>query len=146
MPNLSESALLDIVNAKYADADQNRNQLTSENQYLNDRYNAELYGTEIDGRSSFVSNDVKDAVEATHTSLVRMFLGAGAIIKFSPSNPENPEQVSEAQEKTAFVDWLIRSQPDSYATQSGALTEILKLKAGVVKYFYEKTEETCDRD
>ena len=146
MANLSESALLHIVNAKYADADSNRSDLDRRNQFLEDRNNAELYGTEVPGRSRFVSNDVKDANESAHTSLVRMFLGAGSIIKFKAANPDDKVQLEEAQEKTSFVDWLIRGQPDSYSTQSGALTEIVKLKAGVVKYFYEKTETTEDHD
>lgn len=144
MANLSESALLDIVNAKLTDAETNRSELDRLNKFLEDRNNAELYGTEVPGRSRFVSNDVKDANEAAHTSLIRMFLGAGSIIKFKPSNPDNKNQSDEAQEKTNFVDWIIRGQPDSYSTQSGALTEIVKLKAGVVKYYYEETETTED--
>ncbi|MGB0943129.1 MAG: portal protein [Marinomonas sp.] len=146
MAKLSDSALLDIVNAKVVDAETNRSRIDRENQFLEDRYNAEFYGTEVPGRSRFVSNDVKDAVQNAHDSLTKMFLGAGSIIKFNPDNPENKEQLDEAQEKTAFVDWLIRKQPESYSTQSGALTEILKLKAGIVKYFYEETESTEDHD
>jgi len=144
MANLSEPALLHIVNAKLVDATTGRSKLDRINQFLEDRNNAKPYGTEVPGRSRFVSNDVKDANESAHTSLIRMFLGAGAIIKFKAANPEIKAQSDEAQEKTAFVDWLIRGQPDSYATQSGALTEIVKLKAGVVKYFYEETETTED--
>jgi len=144
MANLSEPALLHIVNAKLVDATTGRSKLDRINKFLEDRYNAKPYGTEVAGRSRFVSNDVKDAVQSAHDSLTRMFLGAGSIIKFKAANPDNKAQSDEAQEKTAFVDWLIRGQEDSYATQSGALTEILKLKAGVVKYFYEETETTED--
>ena len=144
MANLSESALLDVVNAKMTDAETNRNAIQRRNQFLEARDNAEPYGTEVAGRSRFVSNDVRDANEAAHTSLVRMFLGAGSIIKFKAANPDNKAQLEEAQQKTTFVDWLIRGQPDSYSTQSGALSEICKLKAGVVKYYYEETETTED--
>ena len=144
MANLSESALLDVVNAKMTDAETNRNAIQRRNQFLEARDNAEPYGTEVAGRSRFVSNDVRDANEAAHTSLVRMFLGAGSIIKFKAANPDNKAQLDEAQQKTTFVDWLIRGQPDSYSTQSGVLSEICKLKAGVVKYYYEETETTED--
>ena len=114
MANISEDELLNIVNSKQVDAETYRDQIQSENDELERRYNAELYGTEVPGRSMFVSNDVKDAVEAAHTSLVRMFLGAGSIIKFSPTNPDNEDQVREAQEKTQLVDWIIRGQTNSY--------------------------------
>jgi len=144
MANLSKDALLQIVNNKQVDAEKNRSDINAHNRFIEGRFNAELYGTEVPGRSRFVSNDVKDAVESAHTTLVRMFLGAGSIIKFKAANPDDKVQLEEAQSKTAFVDWLIRGQPDSYATQSGALLEILKLKAGVVKYWYEETEKTED--
>jgi len=144
MANLTETELLTIINAKQVDAENNRNRIQSQNEFLEDRYNAEFYGSEVPGRSSFVSNDVKDAVESAHDSLVRMFLGAGSIIKFNASNPDNKAQQTEAEEKTAFIDYLVRGQTNSYKTQSSFLTEVLKFKAGVQKYFYEETESTED--
>ena len=144
MANLTEDKLLTIINSKQVDAEDNRNRIQSENQFLEDRYNAEYYGTEVPGRSRFVSNDVKDAVESAHDSLVRMFLGAGSIIKFTAANPDDKTQQSEAEEKTQFVDWLVRGQTNSYKTQSSFLTEVLKFKAGVQKYFYEETKSTED--
>jgi hypothetical protein len=144
MADLPEDELLTIINAKQVDAENNRNRIQSENEFLEKRYNAEYYGTEVPGRSAFVSNDVKDAVESAHDSLVRMFLGAGSIIKFNASNPDNKAQQTEAEEKTAFIDFLVRGQTNSYKTQSSFLTEVLKFKAGVQKYFYEETESTED--
>ncbi len=144
MANISESKLLTIINAKQVDAENNRNRIQSENNFLEKRYNAEYYGTEVPGRSRFVSNDVKDAVESAHDSLVRMFLGAASIIKFTAANPNDKAQQTEAEEKTAFIDWLVRGQTNSYKTQSSFLTEVLKFKAGVQKYFYEETESTED--
>lgn len=144
MANLTENELLSIVNSKQVDAENNRDRIYRENEYLEKRYNAEYYGTEVPGRSRFVSNDVKDACESAHDSLVRMFLGAGPIIKFTASNPEDQKQQKEAQEKTAFIDWLVRGQTNSYKTQSSFLTEVLKFKAGVQKYIYEETESTED--
>lgn len=144
MANLTENKLLTIINAKQVDAENNRDRLQSDNEFLEKRYNAEYYGTEVPGRSRFVSNDVKDAVESAHDSLVRMFLGAGSIIKFTAANPDDKAQQTEAEEKTAFVDWLVRGQTNSYKTQSSFLTEVLKFRAGVQKYFYEETKSTED--
>ena len=146
MANITEDQLLEIVNSKQVDAENERSRIEQENRFLEDRYNAEYYGTEVAGRSKFVSNDVKDTVEAAHTSLVRMFLGAGTIIKFTAANPDDPLQLKEAQEKTDFVDWIIRGQTNSYKTQSSFLTEVLKFKMGVLKYFYEETEETEEHE
>ena len=146
MANISENELLQVVNDKQVDAINNRSRIEEQNEFLNDRYNGEYYGTEVAGRSRYVSNDVKDAVEDAHTSLVRMFLGAGPIVKFSANNPNDQRQVAEAMEKTQLVDWIVRGQTNSYQTQSSFLTNALKLKAGVLKYYYEETEATEDHE
>ena len=146
MAKLSNDALLHIVNAKLADARENRSEIDSLNAELERRYSAEPYGTEVPGRSRFVSNDVRDAVESAHSSLIRMFLGAAPIIKFTASNPEDKKQTAEAEEKTKFVDYLIRGQSNSYKTQNSFLKEILKFKSGWLKYYYEETEETEDHE
>lgn len=146
MANISEDRLLEIVNAKQVDATTYQSQLQQENDFLQHRHDAALYGTEVPGRSRYVSNDVKDAIESAHTSLVRMFLGAGSIIKFTASDPDNQKQAQEAQEKTDLVDWIVRGQTNSYKTQSSFLTDVLKLKSGIQKYFYEETEETEEHE
>ena len=146
MANISDNALLQIVNAKQVDAEQNRSTIDSLNTELENRYAAEPYGTEVAGRSKFVSNDVADAVNSSHGSLVRIFLGAGPIITFKANNPNDKAQVTEAEEKTKYVDYLIRGQVDSYQTQNGFLKEVLKFKAGYLKYYYEETETTEDHE
>ena len=146
MAKISEDTLLSIVRAKRADAVDYGEEIGRQNEWLEDRFNAEYYGTEQPGRSKFVSNDVKDAVEDSHTSLVRIFLGAGPIVTFQPSNPENKKQVEEADDKTKYVDWIVRRQRNAYKTQSGFLLEVLKFKAAYLKYFYDETESTEEHE
>ena len=45
-----------------------------------------------------------------------------------------------------MVDWIVRGQTNSYKTQSSYITDILKLKSGALKYFYEETEETEEHE
>lgn len=144
MANITIPQLLEVVNAKEIDGKNNRDVICQHNEESNRRYDAKPYGTEVAGRSQFVSNDFKDAVESAHDSLVRMFLGAGSIIKFTATNPDDQAQQTEAQEKTDFIDYLVRGQTNSYKTQSSFLTEVLKFKAGVQKYYYEEAESTED--
>jgi hypothetical protein len=146
MANISEDRLLAVVNAKELDAKTYQSELEVLNEFLESRNNADYYGTEVPGRSRFVSNDVKDTNESAHTSLVRMFLGAGSIIKFTPSNPDDEKQTQEAEEKTNLVDWIVRGQTNSYKTQSSFLTDMLKLKTGILKYFHEETEKVEEHE
>lgn len=142
MAKLKESELLHIVNSMESQADTNRSNNNIRNAELFRRYKAELYGTEVAGRSSVVSQDVKDIVESDMPSLVRTFLGSGTIMKFKPTNPSNEKQVKEAEEKSAYVDWLIRSQTNSFRTHYGFLKDIEMFNMGVLKYAYVETVKT----
>jgi len=111
-----------------------------ENETFMDRYLGNLYGDEEVDRSKILSNDVEDSVNSYLVSLARVFLGSGEIIDFEPLNPDNEEDVEEADQKSKYADWLVRGQSDSYPTQYGALFDILLMKFGVVKYFIEETK------
>jgi hypothetical protein len=105
------------------------------------RYQRELYGDELPEQSAFVSNDCFDIVEADMPPLVKMFLGSGDVMRFSPRNTEDDEDVREADEKTKYVDWQIRKQPWSYRVLSGWMKNAEILKTAVVKYYIDETTE-----
>ena len=140
MANLKETELLSLVSQMEAEAETDRGTRSADNNELERRYNGELYGNEEEGRSSVISNDVKDIVEADMPGLVRTILGSGSVMKFKASNPSDEKQVEEAEEKTAYVDWIIRAQPNSFRINYGFLKDIEKFKMGVLKYFFEETE------
>lgn len=140
MANLSESELLSLVSQMEAEAESDRSTRSADNDELERRYNGELYGTEEEGRSSVISQDVKDIVEADMPGLVRTILGSGPVMKFKANNPNDEKQVAEAEEKTAYVDWLVRGQPKSFRINYGFLKDVEKFKMGVLKYFFEETE------
>lgn len=140
MANLTELELLSLVSQMETESETDRSIRSAENDELERRYNGELYGTEEEGRSSVISQDVKDIVESDMPGLVRTILGSGPVMKFTANNPNNEKQVAEAEEKTVYVDWLVRSQPKSYRVNYGFLKDITKFKMGVLKYFFEETE------
>lgn len=141
MAKMTDNELLSVLGGMVGDATTNQDRFITENEELYQRYKGELYGNETPGRSSAVSNDAKDLVESDMPSLVRSILGSNEIMRFKPMNPNNESQVKEADEKTAYVDWLIRGQEDSYRIQSGFLKDILIQKMGVQKYFFHSTDE-----
>ena len=53
----------------------------------------------------------------------------------------NEEDRKEADDKTKYVDWQIRSQPWSFAVLHGFIKNAEIQKTSVVKYFIEKTTE-----
>jgi hypothetical protein len=145
MPDMNDLELVTSVNDMIADAVINQDSFIVANEELLRRYKGELYGTEVAGRSKAVSNDVQDTVDSDMVSLVRLFLGSNEIFKFKP-NGQSEKEVAEAEEKTKYVDWLIRKQPTSFATLYGFLLDTEIQKMGVLKYFYEETEKTEEHE
>ena len=141
MPDMNDSELITILNSMESDAVINQGIFIAENEELLRRYKGEPYGTEVPGRSSVVSNDVQDTVESDMPSLARVFLGSGEIFKFTP-NSGTDRDIEEAENKTKYVDWLIRKQPNSFRVLHGFLKDVSLQKMGVLKYFFEDTETT----
>ena len=94
----------------------------------------------VPNQSSVVSTDIADVVEADMPSLARIFLGSGNIITFQP-NTDNPVEIAEAEEKTKYVNWIVRSQPESFQILHNWLKDAEIQKNGVVKYFVEDSKE-----
>lgn len=94
----------------------------------------------VENQSSVVSTDIADVIEADMPSLARVFLSSGDIITFQP-NTDNEVEVAEAEEKTKYVNWLVRSQPESFQTLHNWLKDAEIQKNGVVKYFIEEQKE-----
>lgn len=90
--------------------------------------------------SSVVSNDVADVVEADMPSLARIFMGSGDILSFE-ANTDNEAEVQEAEDKTKYVNWVVRNQPESFKIQHDWLKDAEIQKASVVKYFYEESKD-----
>lgn len=143
MPKLDDTTLLSILSRYESEARNSLSTRIADDNNITARYNAELYGDEIAGRSKVVSEDVKDVVESDMPALVRTILNSGPINKFIPLNPDNEEDVNEAGEKTDFVDWIIRGQQDSYKTNYDFIKSNVMYRNGVLKCVYteEKTTE-----
>jgi len=92
-----------------------------------------------DLESSVVSTDIADVVEADMPSLARIFMGSGDIIRFEP-NTENEEEVQEAEDKTKYVNWVIRNQPESFKMLHDWLKDAEIQKNGIVKYFVDDSK------
>ena len=90
--------------------------------------------------SSVVSNDVADVVEADMPSLARIFMGSGDILSFE-ANTDDEREIQEAEDKTKYVNWVVRNQPESFKIQHDWLKDAEIQKCAVVKYFYEESKD-----
>ena len=137
---MSEETLVLELDKLTTDAVGNNSVFITENEFLLDRYMANPYGDETPEGSSVVSNDVMDVVEADMSSLARIFLGPGEILRFKP-NTSKEEDAKEAEDKTKYVDWQVRQQPWSFSVLHGFIKNAEIEKTSVVKYYIDTRTE-----
>lgn len=138
---MSESELLTVVNAFESDSTAYNDEFMLINEESLRRYNRESYGDEEEGRSKVIASDVSDLVDSDMTSLVRVFLGSGDVMVFEP-NTDDQEEVEEAEQKTKYVNHLIRNRPGSYKIIHDWMKDAETQKMGVVHYFLDEEKST----
>jgi hypothetical protein len=143
MPNkMTDSQLVALLSQAEQDAATYNGEFSKENTKYLSAYLGDKTGefSAIPNQSSVVSTDIADVVEADMPSLVRIFLGSGDVVTFQP-NTENEAEIKEAEEKTRYVNWIVRSQPESFNIIHNWLKDAEIQKNGVVKYFIEEQKE-----
>ena len=140
MPKMSDHELLSTLNASEQDAAIFNGEFSRENEKYLKEYLGRPYGDEVPDQSSVVSTDIADVVESDMPSLARIFMGSGDVITFQ-SNTDNEVEIQEAQEKTDYINWLVRSQPESFQVLHAWLKDAEIQKNGVVKYFIDERKE-----
>jgi len=139
MAKMTNDELLSYRNAAEANSIHASDELNKANRRAYDYYCGNPLGNEVDGESQVISTDVFDLVEADMPSLVRVFLGANDIMKFSPIIDTELERQT-ADEKTKYINHLIRNQPESYKTIFDWLKGAEIYKYSAVNYGYEEED------
>ena len=100
---------------------------------------------EIEGHSTVVSSDVQDVVEADMPSHVRTFLGSDDILVFEPQSRSNKAELTEADEKTAMVNWVVRNQKGSFKLIHDWIKTAEIKKFSVLRYDWTEEESVLER-
>lgn len=142
MPKMTDSELISLLSTAENQAAEYSGEFSRENEKYLKAYLGEKSGdfASIPNQSSVVSTDIADVVEADMPSLARIFLGSGDVLQFQP-NTENEAEVKEAEEKTKYVNWVVRNQPDSFKILHDWMKDAEIQKSGVVKYFIEEKKD-----
>jgi len=102
-------------------------------------YNGEPFGNEVEGRSSVVSRDVLDVVEAALPQLLKVFVSGDEIVRFEPRGPEDEDA---AEQETAAVNYFTLEKNDGFAIFYTWFKDALLSKNGYVKVWWEEEDET----
>jgi len=114
MAKMTDEDLLTYLNSAEANTIHSDDRLNSLNKQAFDYYSAAPWN-EVEDESKVLSTDVYDLVESDMPSLVQVFLGANEILKFTAIK-DTPRERETAEEKTKYINQLIRQQPSSYKT------------------------------
>lgn len=143
--SMNEADLLTLLNAAESDAVTYNSEFQEANEDALKRYLGEPYGDEVAERSQAMSTDVADVIEADMPSLARIFLGSGDILTFE-ANTEDPAEEQEADEKTKYINWLVRRQRNSFKIIHDWIKDAEIQKMGVVKYFIEEVKKPKEHE
>jgi len=144
MAEMDDVQLGSIVSGEITDA---LNHFDSE--YTQDRlraldfYLGEPLGNEVEGRSAVVDTTVADTVEAIMPNLMRVFTTNDKYVRFAPRSGEDTEAAEQASD---YVNYVIQNQNDGYKLLHNFFKDALLFRMGVIKYFWEETEEVDEEE
>ena len=135
---MPDSEINAIVAAEERDSIDFQTQIGQDRAKLMDYYNCRPYGDEVEGQSQVVTSDVSDVIEGMLPSLVRIFTQGKNIAYFESDRPQYDR---EAQQKTAYANWVFTRQNDGTLILHNMFKDALLQYTGTVKVYWDESKE-----
>lgn len=141
---LTEEELLALVQDEihgsigYSDGD-----LSHERQQMLRYYHAELPERQSNGNSSYVSQDVYDAIEGSKALLLETFSAGTDVVEFAPQGPEDVEM---ARVCTSYTNYIIHRQNDGFSVYRDVIHDGLMARNGIAKVYWDQNIDTTEQD
>ena len=97
------------------------------------------FGNEVEGRSQFIDSTVQDTVEWIKPSLMRVFASGDEMVKFTPHGPED---VAMSEQASDYVNYVFTKDNPGWEILYSWFTDALLSKNGIVKVWWDETEES----
>ena len=101
-------------------------------------YQGDKLGNEMAGRSQVVSTDVADTIESLLPNLLRVFTSSDKVVRCEPVKAEDEPLADQA---TAYLNHIFYKENDGFTLLYNFFKAALIEKNGVLKVFYDETEE-----
>ena len=138
MARMSDEDLLNYLDSAEANSIHASDELNKLNREYYDRYMANPW-MEVADESKVQSTDVYDVIESITPSLTQVFLGVNEIHKFKPINSSDLERMT-SEEKTKYINYLVRNQPSSFKTLFDWIKGALIYKYSAVSFGFEEED------
>src|ERR1019366_443627 len=139
MAKMDEDELLAIIEREEADSLAHfTSALQEQRRKAMQYYYGQPYGNEVEGRSSVVTTEVKDAVEGILPGLMAIFTSSDEIVRFDAQRPEDEE---EAQQATDYANYIFTRLNNGFLALYCLIKDALLQKNGYVKVYWENWED-----
>ena len=101
-------------------------------------YLGEPLGNEVEGRSSVVSQDILEVVEAMLPSLMRMFTQSDKMVNF---DPQQAEDVPYAEQITDYCNFIFNRDNNGFEILHSMFKTALLQKNGFCKVYWKKSKK-----
>ena len=131
-----------VINGEFDDAEDYVESLGFDRAESTEYYKGVRPDDTEEGRSRFVSTDVKDACSFLMPSLMRIFFGNSRVCEFVPTGPED---IPVAQQQTEYINHII-DKSNGYQVIHAALKDALIRKTGFVKAYWNDDIEVTTHE
>lgn len=108
-----------------------------------DYYFGRPLGNEEEGRSQFITHDVRDTINAMMPSIMRVFFGSDQIVEYTPTGPEDE---AFAQQATDYAYHVLNNENDFFNVFYAIAKDSLIRKCGMAKIWWDEKEETTTEE
>lgn len=136
MPALSMQQLAAQVSQLVKDCESFRDQLSKDRMTAMEYYDGTMKDVPADAnRSKVVSRDVRSSIKKVLPSLIRTILGNDKVVEYEPVNQGDE---ASAEQATDYINYIVFPESDGYDAVQDAAHDALKLRNGVIRWWYEK--------
>jgi len=144
MAKMDDYQLSSIVSSEIEDSlNHFDSEYTQERLRAIDFYLGEPLGNEQAGKSSVVDTTFADTVETIMPNLMRVFTSNDQYVRFAPRTAED---VKGAEQATDMANFVINHDNAGYKVLHTWFKDALMFRLGVVKYFWDETEEVNEEE
>jgi hypothetical protein len=101
-------------------------------------YNRAFYGNEVEGRSTIVTGEVAEAVDAALPALLRVFTQGDDIVR---AEPEGPGDEEIAKQITGYLNYIFYRDNPGFSILNIWFKDALLQKNGVVKVYWDDEKQ-----
>lgn len=133
MAKMDEDGAQSRFKALHQEAMNLHDDLAEDREILHQKYYGDGY-PEVQGRSSVVSMDVRDAVNMALPSIIRVLFGSQRMFEFKSTRPGEDQAARDA---TDYITQLIAGDPDSYVNFYTGAWDALAQRRGYFKVYHD---------